>query len=171
MKIKINIFLFSIVTSILLSSCGGKFPYSFSGANIEAKTIQIDYFPNNATLVEPTLSSKFTQALQDMFLRQTSLNMVKTGGELQFEGEITNYTINPTSATSIQTAALNRLTVTVKVRFFNNLNDKDNFDKTFSHYYDYGANEQLSGSTLENAYAEIFERITQDIFNESVAKW
>jgi len=157
-----------IVTFFTISSCG---IYSFSGAKIDAKTIQVDYFPNNASLIEPTLSAKFTEALQDMFLRQTNLTLVKSGGELQFEGEISNYTINYSSPTADQTAAMNRLTVTVKVRFYNNLNEADNFDKSFSHYFDYGANVQLSGSTLEDAYKEIFERITQDIFNESVAKW
>ena len=165
-------FLFQIFTLLLiglsLSGCG---IYSFSGAKIDAKTVQIDYFPNNASLVEPSLSSEFTQALQDLFVRQTNLTLVKTGGELQYEGEITGYSITPTSATSSQTAAQNRLTVTVKVRFYNNLNEADNFEKTFSHYFDYGANDSLAGSLLEDAYSEIFERITQDIFNASVAKW
>jgi hypothetical protein len=161
-------YIFAILLAVSQVSCG---PYSFTGANIEAKTIQIDYFPNNAPLVEPTLSSAFTQELQDLFLRQSDLTLVNSGGELQIEGEITNYTINPTSATADQTAAQNRLTITVNVRFYNNLNEEDNFEKSFSHYYDYGANAQLTGGTLEDAFSEIFERITQDIFNASVAKW
>jgi hypothetical protein len=151
-----------------LASCG---IYSFSGAKIDAKTIQVNYFPNNASLVEPTLSQKFTVALQDLFLQQSSLNLVKTDGELQFEGEITDYIIRPTAASAKQTADLNRLTIKVKVRFYNNLNEEDNFEQTFSHFYDYPANEQLVGSNLDNAFSEIFERITQDIFNASVAKW
>lgn len=167
MKLKIYIIL-SIILFQSLVSCG---IYSLSGAKIDAKTIQIDYFPNNADLVEPTLSQKFTLALQDLFLQQSNLELVKSGGELQFEGEITGYTIRPTAATADQTAAMNRLTITVRVRFYNNLNEEDNFEKTFSHYHDYGANQQLIGSTLDDAYSEIFERITQDIFNASVAKW
>jgi hypothetical protein len=165
---KIRLLILFIGISFTFQSCG---IYSFTGTNIDAKTVQVDYFPNNATLVEPTLSSEFTNALQDKFVRQTNLSLVPSGGELQFEGEITNYTINPTSATAEQTAAMNRLTITIKVRFYNSLNEADNFEKSFSHYYDYGANVQLSGGTLEDAYTEIFERITQDIFNESVAKW
>lgn len=165
---KIKTYLLLVFVTLTFVSCG---IYSFTGAKIDAKTIQIDYFPNNAILVEPTLSQKFTVALQDLFLQQSNLNLVKNEGELQFEGEITDYTILPTAATAEQTAALNRLTIKVKVRFYNNLNEDDNFEKTFSHFYDYGANEQLIGSTLEDALSEIFDRITQDIFNASVAKW
>ncbi len=166
MKIKLYILL--LITATGTTSCG---IYSFTGAKIDAKTIQIDYFPNSARLVEPTLSQEFTVALQDLFLQQSNLSLVKSQGELQFEGEITDYTILPTAATAEQTAALNRLTIKIKVRFYNNLNEDDNFDKTFSHFYDFSANDQLVGSTLDDAFDEIFERITQDIFNASVAKW
>jgi len=147
--------------------------YSFTGTNLhpDVKTVQIDYFPNNAVLVEPSLSQTFTTNFQDLFLRQTNLNLVKAGGDLQFEGEITGYKINPMTATAQQTAAQNRLTITVSVRFFNNMVEDDNFEKTFSHYYDYDGNTQLTGSIMEDAFEEIIERITQDIFNASVAKW
>ena len=151
-------------------SCG---IYSFTGTNLhpDVKTVQIDYFPNNAILVEPTLSQQFTTKFQDLFLQQTNLSLVKAGGDLQFEGEITGYRINPMTATAEQTAAQNRLTITVNVRFFNNKLEEDNFERTFSHYYDYEANEQLTGGVLEDAFTEILERIPQDIFNASVAKW
>lgn len=162
---------YSLILLLVSFSTTGCGIYSLSGAKIDAKTIQIDYFPNNADLVEPTLSQKFTLALQDLFLQQSSLELVKSGGELQFEGEITGYTIRPTASTANQTAAMNRLTISVKVRFYNNLNEDDNFEKTFSYYYDFDANQQLIGSTLDDAFTEIFERITQDIFNASVAKW
>jgi hypothetical protein len=159
-----------LISSITIQSCG---IYSFTGTNIQpdVKTIQIDYFPNNAILVEPSLSQTFTTDLQDLFLRQTNLDLVKSGGDLQFEGEITGYKINPMTATAAQTAAQNRLTITVNVRFFNNKFEDDNFEQSFSHYYDYDANVILSGSALEDAFSEIIERITQDIFNASVAKW
>ncbi len=166
MKLFLSILI--LLVSFNLSSCG---IYSMSGAKIEADTIQISFFPNNANIVEPALSQTFTLALQDLFLQQTNLNLVKTGGELQFEGEITDYITRPTAATAEQTAALNRLTIKVNVRFYNNLNEEDNFEQTFSHFYDYKANEHLSGSRLDDAFNEIFERITQDIFNASVAKW
>ena len=161
---------FIILSAFTTQSCG---IYSFTGTNIssDVKTVQIDYFPNNAILVEPSLSQEFTTRLQDLFLQQTNLDLVKSGGDLQFEGEITGYKINPMTATAQQTAAQNRLTITVNVRFFNNKNEEDNFERTFSHYYDYAADSQLTGGVLDDAFNEILERITQDIFNASVAKW
>jgi hypothetical protein len=155
---------------ITIQSCG---IYSFTGTNInpDVKTVQIDYFPNEAILVEPSLSQVFTTELRDLFDTQTNLTSVSSGGDLQFEGEITGYKINPMTATAEQTAAQNRLTITVNVRFFNNKNEDDNFEKNFSHYYDYDANVQLIGSALDDAFDEIIERIAQDIFNASVAKW
>ncbi len=162
-------YIITILTLFVTQSCG---VYSFTGGSTgDAKTIQIDYFPNNARLVEPTLSQKFTIELQDLFLRQTNLKLTNSGGDLHFEGEITQYRIIPIAATAEQTAAQSRLTVAVRVRFYNRLIEEDNFEQTFSFYSDYDANLQLTGSVLEEAYNEIFERITQDIFNASVAKW
>lgn len=158
-----------IVLLFLSESCG---VYSFTGGSTgDAETIQIDNFPNNAQLVEPGLSQEFTNALQDRFLRQTNLKLTNSGGDLLFEGEITQYRVIPIAATADQTAAQNRLTIAVRVRFYNRLVEEDNFEKTFSFFSDFDANAQLTGSVLETAYAEIFERITQDIFNASVAKW
>lgn len=157
-------------TLFTMLSCSVK--YSFTGGSTgDAKTIQIDFFPNNATLVEPIVSQKFTRELQDRFLRQTSLDLVTNDGDLRFEGEITEYRIIPISATADQTAAQNRLTVGVRVRFFNKQVPDDDFEKTFTFFSDFDANAQLTGSLLEDALTEIFERITQDIYNASVAKW
>jgi lipopolysaccharide assembly LptE-like protein len=173
MSQKIKHFLNATVIVLLIlittQSCG---VYSFTGGSTgDAKTIQIDYFPNNAQLVEPRLSQEFTLALQDLFLRQTNLNLVNSNGDLQFEGEITQYRIEPMTATAQQTAAQNRLTIAVKVRFFNKLKEEDNFEQNFSFYYDFDANAQLTGTIVDDAFKVIFDRITQDIFNASVAKW
>jgi len=166
---KIIILSFCIIATITFHSCG---IYSFTGGDTgNAKTIQIDYFPNTATLVEPGLSQKFTQDLQDLFLTQTNLEPVKANGDLQFEGEITGYRINPMTATAEQTAAQNRLTITVNCRYYNREEESKNFEKSFSFYYDYPADAQLTGSILDDAFEEILERITQDIFNASVANW
>lgn len=160
--------LFVLLSSILLA-CGA---YSFTGGSTgDAKTIQIDFFPNQAPLVEPTLSQRFTQDMQDLFLRQTNLDLVPNNGDLRFEGEITQYRVNPMSATSQQTAAQNRLTISVNVRFYNRLKEEDDFEKQFSFYSDFDAKAQLTGGVLDGALDEILERIIQDIFNASVAKW
>ena len=166
---KLHFILLFYISSILIISCGA---YSFTGGNTgDAKTIQIDFFPNQAPLVEPVLTQRFTNDLQDLFTRQTNLTLTDSNGDLHFSGEITGYRVTPMSGTAEQTAAQNRLTVTINVRFTNKLEEKDDFEKTFSFYSDYAANAQLTGGILESALDEIVERITQDIFNASVAKW
>lgn len=166
---KKTLYIFSFLSAfVFLVGCGA---YSFTGASTDADTIQIDFFPNNAPLVEPVLTQRFTNDLQDLYVRQTNLTQVPSNGELYISGEITDYRITPLSGTANQTAAQNRLTVTVNVRFVNKLNEKEDFEKTFSFYSDFGANQQLTGGVLENALDEIIERITQDIFNATVANW
>ncbi|WP_396171492.1 LptE family protein [Flavobacterium sp.] len=146
--------------------------YNFTGTGkIDAKTFQVNFFPNNAELVQPGLDRTFTLNLQDLIQNQTNLNLVKNGGDLTYEGEITDYRVTPMMATADITAAQNRLTIRVKVQFTNKNKEADNFDKTFEFFYDYPAAQQLSGPTLDSAVKIIFERITQDIFNESLAKW
>ena len=160
--------LFAISTLVLV---GCKY-YSFTGGSTgSAKTIQVDFFPNQAQLIEPTLSQEFTLELQDLFTRQTNLTLVATNGDLYFSGEITSYRIAPMSASSNQTSAQNRLTITVSVRYVNSTEEDKNFEQSFSFYSDYPANAQLTGGVLEAAFKEIIDRITQDIFNASVGKW
>lgn len=159
-----------IVTTITLVGCG---PYSFTGASIssDVKTFQVNYFQNSAILVEPGLDRDFTNSLTDLLLNQTNLDLVKSNGDLVYEGEITEYRISPTTATANNTAAQNRLSMTVNVRFFNKKNDEDEFEQRFSFFYDYAGSALLVGAQKDAALAEIFERLTQDIFNASLAKW
>ena len=160
---------FSITISLLVNSCG---VYNFTGAKpVDAKTFQVNYFQNNAPLVEPGIERTFTLELQDIIQSQTNLNLVSQGGELLYEGEIVDYRVTPMTATADQRAAQNRLTITVMVRFSNRNKEEDNFEKRFSFFYDFDANQQLVGSQLTTALDVIFERITQDVFNESLAKW
>jgi len=168
MKKILHIALFFLST-FLFTGC--KY-YSYTGGSTgSAKTIQVDFFPNQAQLIEPTLSQEFTLELQDLFTRQTNLTLVSSNGDLYFSGEIVSYRIAPMSATSKQTSAQNRLTITVSVRYVNTTEEDKDFDQSFSFYSDYPANSQLSGGVLEAAFKEIIERITQDIFNASVGKW
>jgi len=161
-----------IITLILflnLSSCS---VYNFTGTGkIDAKTFQVNFFPNNSELIEPGIDRTFTLTLQDLIQNQTNLNLVKTGADLTYEGEIKDYRISPMTATADQQASQNRLTIRVNVGFTNRNKETDNFEKQFDFYYDYPAAQQLTGSTKDKAIKEIFERITQDIFNESLAKW
>jgi hypothetical protein len=165
---KIYPFLFLILL-FTTNSCN---VYNFTGTGkIDAKTFQVSFFPNNSELIEPGIDRTFYLELQDIIQNQTNLNLVKTGGDLAYEGEIVDYRISPMTATADQQAAQNRLTIRVNVRFSNRKKETDNFEKTFDFYYDYPAAQQLQGETLNKAIKEIFERITQDIFNESLAKW
>lgn len=162
----------TILFLILISSINSCGYYNFTGAKpIDADTFQVNYFQNNAELIEPGIERTFTLKLQDLIQNQTSLNLVPQGGDLLYEGEIVEYRISPMTATADQRAAQNRLSITVLVRFSNKRNEEDDFEKRFTHFHDYPANEQMIGSRLTTALEEIYERITQDIFTESVAKW
>jgi hypothetical protein len=161
--------IFAIVVLFTLNSCS---VYNFTGTGkIDAKTFQVNFFQNNSELIEPGIDRTFTLSLQDLIQNQTNLNLVKSDGDLIYEGEIIDYRISPMTATADQQASQNRLNIRVSVQFTNKNKEIDNFEKTFDFFYDYPAQQQLAGSTLNNAIKVIFERITQDIFNESLAKW
>jgi Lipopolysaccharide-assembly len=169
MKMKNLHYLYIVLIALTFTSCS---IYNFTGTGkIDAKTFQVNFFQNNAELIEPGIDRTFTLTLQDLIQNQTNLNLVKNGADLTYEGEIVDYRISPMTATADQQAAQNRLKIRVNVRFTNKKTEKDDFEKTFEFYYDYPATTQLNGSTLNKAIDEIFERITQDIFNESLAKW
>ena len=160
-----------IIVSIALYNCSVK--YSLTGASIspETKTFQVNYFQNNSTLIEPGIDRDFTNKLIDLLINQTSLDLVKSNGDLLYEGEIVEYRIAPTTATANNRAAQNRLTIGVNVRFYDKSDPDAEFEKRFSFYYDYPGSSQLIGSQKDTAVDEIFERITQDVFNASLAKW
>ena len=169
MKTILKIVLF--ILPLVLWSCSVK--YSLTGASIspETKTFQVNYFQNNSTLIEPGIDRDFTNKLIDLLINQTSLDLVKSNGDLLYEGEIVEYRISPTTATANNTAAQNRLTIGVNVRFIDKSDSEAEFEKRFSFYYDYPGSSQLIGSQKDTAIDEIFERITQDVFNASLAKW
>lgn len=166
---KLHLYIFTLIISFSLFGCGF---YNFTGAGkIDANSYQVNYFQNAAELIEPGIERDFTIRLQDLIQNQTNLSLTNADGDLVYEGEITDYRITPMTATADQRAAQNRLTITVLVRFTNKNKEEDNFEKRFAHYYDYAGDQQLIGGTLNSALDEIFDRITQDIFNETLAKW
>jgi hypothetical protein len=154
--------------------CGsGNNKYNLNGISVgeDVKTFQVNNFQNTAEVVEPGIDRAFTQRLQELVKNQTRLTIDTKSADLVYEGEITQFRVTPMTATANQRAAQNRLTITVNVRFTNNRNKKDDFEKPFSFYYDYDSNKLLTGATLNTALDEIFERITQDVFKESLGKW
>jgi len=146
--------------------------YSFTGASIspDVKTISIKYFPNNALLVQPTLSNTFTETLRDKFTNQTNLKLVSSGGDLNIEGEITGYGAEPVAIQGDQQAALQRLKITISVRFTNKKDEKQNFETSFSRYEDFDASKRLS-EVEEGLIGTITDALAQDVFNKAVVNW
>jgi len=169
-KLKIALLFFSFFT---LSSCGF---YSFTGANIgSAQSFAVPFFQNNAAVVEPGIDRTFTFTLQDLIQNQTSLNLTSNINEadLIYTGEIIDYYFAPQTATSDNVAAQTRLTIVVLCSFTNKTieDGSADFEKRFSFFVDIPGNAQPVGSVLSGAIEEIFERITQDIFQASLANW
>lgn len=153
-----------------LASC--KMSVSLTGGDIHpnAKTVAVATFINNATLVNPTLSQDFTTALKDMIQRQTPLTIVARSGDYSFEGEIINYTISPIAIQGNETAAMNRLSISVNVRFFNKFDDHKNFEQTFSRYVDYPSTQNFT-AIESSLVAQINEALMDDIFNKAFVNW
>ena len=152
---------------LLAVNCG---PYSFNGLTDIPKTFQVNFFQNNAPLNEPGIDILFTNTLQDLILNQTNSQLVKSNGEVIFEGEITQYRVEPMTATANNTAAQNRLTIAVNVRYINTKNEDKDFERSFSFFFDFPDTTQLT-SIKDEAHEVVFDRITQDILNASLADW
>lgn len=157
-----------------LSSC-----YSFTGSSLspETKTIQINPFINNSPLNNPTLAQQFTIDLQNRFLQRTTLKGTKENPSILLEGEITGYTISPTTVTSptesvggVLQSAQNKLTVSVKVHYENRVEPEKSFDRTFTDEVVFS--NILSTIDIENTQVRLVnERIINKIFNDIVANW
>lgn len=163
-----------IIFSVFIEGCGN---YSFTGASIPEGTesFQVNFFENEAgnsmgSIFEPGLDRDFTIALQNILQNQTNLQLLSSDADLIYEGEIKEYRVSPMTSTSNLQASQNRLSVGINVRFINLKKEEDNFERKFSFYFDYPAETQLLNVKSE-AHDLIFERITQDIFNASLAKW
>jgi hypothetical protein len=149
-----------------------KVSYSFSGVNIspEVQTYSVDYFPNRAPIVQAQLSQLFTDALMDKIQGSTSLDLSTEGGDVQFSGEITGYNTRPTAITGDETAARNRLTITVRVKYTNLVEPDLDYDTSFSRYEDYDSS--LNLTDVENELIEIIiEYLIEDIFNRAFVSW
>jgi len=169
----IRIFLSVILVVLIFTAC--KITYSFTGASIASnvKTFSVYYFPNRAKLVNPNLSQQFTQGqdgLENKLIKQTSLNQIKENGDLEFSGQITEYDVKPMNIVQGDLAAQNRLTISVKVKFTNNKDHEQDWEKTFTQYEDFDSNRSLTD--VEDALASaIIKKLVDDIFNASVANW
>ena len=157
-----------IIISAFVQGCH----YSFNPTSKapDVKTVTVQYFPNQASIVVPTLSQIFTERLKNKFISESTLNLVSNDGDLNFSGRIINYSTTPTAQQGNQTAARNRLTITVEVAFVNKKDEKQNFEQQFSGFSDYDASQNLS--TIEaRLIKEITDNITQDIFLKALSNW
>ncbi len=167
-KFKHVSFLLFIATAILsLQGC-----YTFTNATIspDTKTISIKQFPNNAPLAQPTLSTVLTETIRDKFTSQSRLSLVRSDGDLNVEGEIKNYVSEPIAQTSDQRASMQRLSITIDVRFTNKKDPKKDFQTSFTRFADFEASKQLSSAERE-LIPQITEALAQDIFNRALANW
>jgi hypothetical protein len=164
--------LFKGIFFILLLCNFGCGIYSFTGIALDPKdkTVTVKFFPNRATLVNPSLSQYFTEQLKDRIVSQTTLGLVDFNGDLSFEGEISDYKTEPVSITSDEQAVLNRLTIVVRVKYTSINNPKYNFNTSFSRYADYESTSMLTD--VEDGLTEIIvKELIDDIFNKSVVNW
>lgn len=164
----LSVFLLTLLLG--LPSC--KVTYSFSGVNISPAitTFTVQYFPNRAAIVQAQLSQAFTDALTDKITDNTSLELSPGGGDVEFSGEITNYVTRPTAITGDEVAAMNRLTITVRVKYTNYMEPDLDYDTSFSRYEDYDSSRNLAD--VEGALVElIVENLIEDIFNRAFVSW
>lgn len=166
----IAILIFFLTFPVVMQSC--KVSYSLTGVNLppEIKTFSVQYFPNRAPVVQATLSQKFTDALKDKITGQTSLSEINGIGDVDFSGEIKNFETRPTAITGAEVAALNRLTITVRVKYTDNVNPDNSFDSSFSRYEDYSSSLDLS-AVEDDLTTKIVEQLVEDIFNKAFVNW
>lgn len=168
MAARIGIF----VCAVWLLFAGCKVKYTLSGQSIppDAKTVSVGFFVNKAALAPPTFSQQFTEDLKTKFQRETRLQLVPSGGDLEFEGSVTGYSVSPQAVQGNETAALNRLTVSVSVTYVNNLDEEQNFTTSFSRFADFSAGSSLSA--VEGQLTPVIsEQLIQDIFNRAFINW
>ena len=161
----------TILLLIILTSC--TISYKFNGAAIDyntTKTISVAEFPIRAALVYPPLGPAFNEAWKDIYTRQTRLSMVKTGGDLQVEGEITGYDLSPQAVTEDAYASQTRLTISVKVRYTNTKNPNLNVDQTFRAYRDFSSSQMLT-QVQDELISQIVDELAELIFNATVGSW
>lgn len=159
-----------LLTGLFVNQC--KVSYSFSGVNIspEIKTVSVQYFQNRAPIVQAQLSQLFTDALIDRIQSNTSLQLTTGQADIDFSGEIRNYETRPTAITGQETAARNRLTISVRVKYSNSKDPELDFDTSFSRYEDYDASENLAD--VEDELMDIIVGyLIDDIFNKAFVNW
>jgi len=153
----------------LLSACTVR--YSLSGGQFSgASTFSVDLFKSQTALASPIYAQRLTESLKDLLLSQSPLKIAENNGDLRYEGYITEYRIAPVAIQGNETASLNRLNITIKVKYTNTLEPDLSFDKTFSKFADFDAALDLL-SVEEKLWTDINDQLLQEIYNASVGNW
>lgn len=171
MSLKLHELLCILALALTLHSCAISF--KFNGASIDystTKSISVADFPNNAALVNPALSNNLSEGIRDLYTRQTRLDVTRKSGDLELEGEIVGYELTPMSISADSYAAETKLTISVRVRFTNNIHPEESFEKTYSAYQSFNSSKMLNDVEDELCSTMITE-IAENIFNDTVAKW
>lgn len=154
---------------LLVESCSVN--YSLTGGQFSgAKTFSVDLFRSQTALASPIYAQRLTESLKDLLLSQSPLKIKENDGELKFEGFITDYRVTPVAIQGNETASLNRLTISIKVKYTNTLEPSLSFDKTFSKFADFDAAQDLL-AVEESLWGTINEQLLQEIYNASVGNW
>jgi len=161
---------FIILSLAFSSSCSVK--YSFTGAAIppDVKSVSVHFFRNIAPLVNPKLSDQFTEALKNKLMSETRLRLTSGNADLTFEGEIVGYDVTYQGVQANETAGLNKLTITMKLRYTNSKEPNKSFEKTFSSSATYPSSSSLDG-VEDGLVTQIDNEILNQMFNATVADW
>ena len=168
MRIKFT-YILSISILFLISSCG---IYSFTGGSISVgmKTVSVLLFENTALLVVPNLSQSFTESLKDRIRSQTSLSFLRVDGDANFEGRITDYSIQPVAIQGDQ-AGLTRLSITVSVKYSNKIEADKSFEQSFTRFIDFSTQSSTFAAQEQTLIKNINQQLTEDIYNKAFANW
>ena len=164
---------FTALLSALLVIAGCTVSYKFTGASIDytkVKTISLETFQNRAAYQWGPMATMFNEKLNDIFVQQTKLQQVPRGGDMQFAGEITAYNQYNKSISSDGYSSMIQLKMTVNVRFANNTNHNEDFERQFSATRDFDATQSLD-SVQEELVGQMIDEIVEAIFNAAVANW
>ena len=171
MRHQLIIWLTLVATVVTLSSC--LISYRFNGASFDyskTQSISIADFPNNAAMVNPNLSNNLSEGIRDIYSRQTRLQILRRGGDMELEGEIVDYALTPMAISADNLSAETKLTITIKVRFTNNKAPEESFEKTYSAYQTFDSSRLLT-DVQDELCATMITELAENIYNDTVAKW
>ncbi len=161
----------AILFGVVLLSAGCRVNYSFTGGDvIDARTMSVDLIEARAPLATPLSAQLLTETLRDLLLAQTPLKLKTEEGDVQYSGALVGYDVQPVSIQANETAALNRLTMTVSITYVNTLDTKKNTEFTVSRFADYDSTQDLV-SLEEQLARDIGKQLAQDIFDRTLGNW